>query len=169
MLILNPEEKIIIVIRKHWFVMARTAVIFVILLLIPSVVLTLLSVVSPPNVVPLESLINFGLSLYFLVLLVFLFMLWMDYYLDIWIITNERIIDVNQKGLFNRTISEIPVKNVQDVIIEVHGVLETLLKFGTLKIQTAGPTEFIINYAPNLYEAKNIILRYARAANSGSR
>ncbi len=164
MLKLNENEKILTVIRKHWFVMARTIVVFVVLLLLPPTVLSLLPFVTiefdPAVVGPLTNLF---LSLYIMVLLIFLFLLWMDYYLDMWIITNERIIDVEQQGLFHRQVAEIPLQHVQDVTIEVKGVIETFLKFGTIRIQTAGEREFKIEFVPNLYEAKDLILKYTTA------
>lgn len=165
MLQLYENEKILLVIHKHWFVMVRTIVLFVVLLLIPPVVLTLLpALVESLDSALVEPLTNMLLALYIMVLLFFIFLIWMDYYLDMWIITNSRIIDVEQRGLFNRLISEIPLKHVQDVTIEVKGFVETFLKFGRIRIQTAGEREFTINYVPHLYEAKDIIIKYAHEA-----
>lgn len=134
-----------------------------VLLLVPPTVLVFL----PPlfvqfNVNPeiINPLINFSLSLYVLLPLAYLLLMWMDYYLDMWIITNERIIDIEQHGLFNREISEIPLHRVQDVTIQVRGIIETLLGFGTIRIQTAGEREFDIRFVPHLYKAKDIILKY---------
>lgn len=165
MLKLYETEKIALVIHRHWFVMARTVVVFFILILIPPAVLSSLPILTErfdPLVV--EPATNFFLSLYIMVLFIFLFLLWMDYYLDMWIITNSRIIDVEQKGLFNRQISEIPLQHVQDVTIEVRGFIETFLKFGRIRIQTAGEREFTINFVPHLYEAKEVIIKYAHEA-----
>ncbi len=164
MLKLNPEEKILLVIRKHWFIMVRTVVLFGVFLLLPPLILTFLPYLTEIlNIDIAEPLINFILALYIMLLLVLLFLLWMDYYLDMWIITTERIIDVEQKGLFNRHMGEIPLQHVQDVTIEVKGIIETFLKFGTIRIQTAGEREFHINYVPNLYQAKDLILKYTTA------
>lgn len=163
MLQLKDGEKIILVIRKHWFVMARTVIVFFVLLFIPAVVLALLPALGQfLDISSLGPFINFLSALYLMMLLAFLYLTWMDYYLDMWIITNERIIDVEQFGLFSREISEIPISRVQDVTIEVHGIIETILKFGTIRIQTAGEREFSIHSAPRLYEAKDTILRYAK-------
>ena len=164
MLKLSNEEKILLVIRKHWFVMVRTVIVFVVFLLLPPLVLTLMPYLAGYLGMELvEPLTNFLLALYIMVLLVFLFLMWMDYYLDMWIITNERIIDVEQRGLFNRHIAEIPLQHVQDVTIEVRGIIETFLKFGTIRIQTAGEREFRIEFVPNLYEAKDLILKHTTA------
>lgn len=165
MLKLYETEKIALVIHRHWFVMARTVVVFFILILIPPAVLSSLPILTERfDIHVVEPATNFFLSLYIMVLFIFLFLLWMDYYLDMWIITNSRIIDVEQKGLFNRQISEIPLQHVQDVTIEVKGFIETFLKFGRIRIQTAGEREFTINFVPHLYEAKEVIIKYAHEA-----
>lgn len=163
MLQLQPDEKILTSIRKHWFVVLRSLVIFIILVLIPPVVLSVFPlIVADFDTELIGTLVNFFFSLYLITLFLFLFLFWMDYYLDMWIITDRRIIDVEQKGLFRRIISEIPLTRVQDVTIEIHGIIETFLKFGTIKIQTAGEREFTIDNIPRLYEIKNIILRHVR-------
>lgn len=166
MLQLHPEEKILLVIHKHWFIMARTLAFFFVMILLPSVVLTALPLLGDAvDLKKVGPVVDFSLALYIMVLLLFLFLIWMDYHLDMWVITTERIIDVEQQGLFRREISEIPLRHVQDVTLEIKGVVETFLKFGTIRIQTAGEREFAMSYAPHLYEAKDIILKQARAIN----
>lgn len=159
---LQPDEKILTSVRKHWFVVLRTLTVFIILILIPPVILSVLPLVTANfNNELIGTLVNFFFSLYLMALFLFLFLFWMDYYLDMWIITDRRIIDVEQKGLFRRAISEIPLTRVQDVTIEIHGIVETFLKFGTIRIQTAGEREFTIDNIPRLYEIKDIILKYS--------
>ena len=170
MLNLSPDEKVLMVVRRHWFVLTGTIFLFVILLMVPPLTVTFLPALTRGfDMTLVNPLVNFGLSLYSMALLLFLFLVWMKYYLDMWIITSERIVDIQQKSLFNRTISEIPIGHVEDISIEVKGVIETFLKFGTLKIQTAGRGEFTINNAPNLYAAKDIILEYAKKGSSSLR
>ncbi len=162
MLQLQPGEKIITSVRKHWFIVLRTLVVFVILILIPPATLTFLPpVIADFNPELVGTLVNFSFSLYIMALLLFLFLFWMDYYLDIWIITDKRLIAIEQKGLFHREIAEIPLPHVQDITIEISGIVETFLKFGTIRIQTAGEREFTIDNIPRLYEIKDIILKYS--------
>lgn len=164
MLKFHENEKVILVIRKHWWVLARQTIAFIVLILIPPLALTFLPLAAQnfdPAVV--EPIANFVLSVYIMILFIFFTLLWMDYYLDMWIITSERIIDIEQQGLFNREVSEIPLQSVEDVTIEIKGIIETFLKFGTIRIQTAGEREFTIDHAPDLYEAKDAILKHAKA------
>lgn len=166
MLTLQKNEKVLLVVRKHWFLMVGPIITFAVLLLIPVIVLTLLPLVKSYagesfNFASIEALVSLGLALWSMFLLLFIFLIWTVYYLDMWIITDERIIDIEQHGLFSREISEIPLHRVQDVTIEIHGLIETFLKFGTIRIQTAGEREFVIKNVPQLYEIKDIILRYS--------
>lgn len=142
--------------------MFKTVLLFAILVLVPPLLLTFLPFLANGlNPALIEPAVNFFLALYMMVLFLFLFLFWMDYYLDMWIITNRRVIAIEQKGLFRREIAEILLPRVQDVTIEISGVVETFLKFGTIKIQTAGEREFIIHNIPRLYEIKDIILKYS--------
>ena len=165
MLKLEENEKILMLIRRHWFVMTKPMIIFILLLIAPSIILSLLpSFIDEFNRDIINNAANFLLSIYILTLMLFLFIIWADYYLDIWIITSKRIIDIEQRGLFNRSISEFSLANVQDVTIEISGVIQTLLKFGNLLVQTASENNFVIKDAPHLYEAKDFILKYAEEA-----
>lgn len=164
MITLHANEKIELIIRKHWFVIIQHIIAFIIILVAPAAVLFIIPLILAqlnidPNAV--GPFIDFLLSLYILIPLGYLFLMWTDYYLDLWIITNERIIDIEQRGLFNREISEIPLHRVQDVTLEIQGPVETLLDFGTIKVQTAGEQHFEIRFVPHLYEAKEIILKFA--------
>lgn len=78
------------------------------------------------------------LSAYLLVVLVITLTQITDYMLDIWIVTNERIINIEQFGLFRRKVSEMRLNQVQDISSEMEGFLETFLTYGDVTIQTAG-------------------------------
>lgn len=158
----RENERIILLVHKHWFVMARSALAVAGMLLVPFFAGGLIPFISQQlDAAIVGALAGFGISLYLLWLCLFCFLTWMDYYLDIWIVTDRRIIDVNQSGLFSRKISEVPIASVQDVTIDVHGIIETLLHFGDIRIQTAGEREFTIDSIPRLYEVKDAILKYA--------
>lgn len=166
MLQLSEQEKVVVVVRKHWFIMARMVAVLIILLIVPPVILTILPAATAKlNAAFVEHIVNFFLSLYLMVLLLVFFLFWMDHHLDMWIVTTERLIDVEQHGLFHREVSEVPLRKIQDVTIQINGLIETLLKFGTIRIQTAGERDFFIHNVPRLYEIKDILLRYARNGN----
>lgn len=74
--------------------------------------------------------------------------------------TNKRIIDAEQRGLFSREVSEFKLYRVQDVTIEIKGVLPTFLNYGNVYIQTAGEAkEFVFKQIPNPRQAKDLIIK----------
>ena len=71
----------------------------------------------------------------------FIFIGWLDYYLDMVVVTNERIVFVTQNALFSRKISELNMEQIQDVTSNVQGFFPTFFNFGEVLIQTAGERE----------------------------
>lgn len=67
-----------------------------------------------------------------------------DYYLDTWIITNERIVGILQEGFFRRHINNFRIERIQDVKTEVNGIFPTILHIGDVHIETAGHAHDLI-------------------------
>jgi len=102
----------------------------------------------------------FGYSIWLLLLWIMFFIEWTDYYLDLWVITDSRILDVEQKGFFHREVTSFNYSQIQDITVETRGLIETFFKFGTLHIQTAGHNrEIVIRDASRPEEARSLILR----------
>lgn len=92
------------------------------------------------------------------------FIVWTDYYLDVLILTNKKIVDVEQRGLFAREVSSLPLEKIQDVTVSTRGLLATFFHFGDLKIQTAGAApEIIVRYLRNPDEIKGEIMKMYHA------
>lgn len=87
------------------------------------------------------SLWMFG-GLYIVFVLSFLMMQWMFWYMDAWILTQERLIDIQLITLFNRQISQIPFSQIQDVRFTIKGTLSSIFGFGDIKVQSAGKESF---------------------------
>ena len=151
MIKLFPNETIQLVIRRHWIVFLPPAAISLFLLLAPAL--------AAPG---LAATAKFLFALYLLAFSLGALIVWVKYYLDAWIITDQRIIDIEQHGLFRREVSEIAMEKIQNVTIEIPGFLATVMKFGTIKIQTASESDFTITEVPDCYRAKDIVLKHSR-------
>lgn len=154
------NERIIIIIRKHWIIFLLNILRSILLLLIPIAVYWFLRS-TIPTVFEGEffrvMLILFG-SIYYLLIWLFLFIRFIDLYLDVWIVTNIRIINVNQKGMFSRVEAEHKLEKIQDITTEVHGIGATVFNYGDLHVQTAGESQrFIFTGAPDPYALKKSI------------
>lgn len=139
-------EKIIMLVRRHPFAIFIKIGFWLLVSFIPPIFYLFLSEIYK-SAIPTQlqiPLLYVLLSLYYIYIWLFIVFSYVDYYLDVWIITNERILDIEQKGLFNRVTSEQKLFRVQDVTAETKGFFQTLLNFGDVYVQTAGETQRFI-------------------------
>jgi uncharacterized membrane protein YdbT with pleckstrin-like domain len=61
---------------------------------------------------------------------------WISWHFSVFILTDQRFIQITQKGLFHRAVADLGLSQIQSVNYEVAGLQETLLGFGTIKMQT---------------------------------
>ncbi len=160
MLNLEKDEKVIRVVRKHWFAIVIQMAVAVILIFAPIIFFGIIESFIAINPTAKNLFLFLFIYVVFLIFVwIFIFVSWLDYYLDVWVITNKRIIDIDQQGLFNREIASLRLDNVQDIKIEVFGIINTLLKIGNLHVQTASPNkEFILYQASNPEDVKRLIM-----------
>jgi hypothetical protein len=73
-----------------------------------------------------------------------------DYAIDFWVITNKRIIESELLKLFDRRISTLELRDIEDITIENKGLLASMINFGRLEVQTAGTkNEFYMDNVAN--------------------
>lgn len=60
-----------------------------------------------------------------------------DWLYDEDIITNQRVIDYNQKFLFSKDLTTASMRSIENIILIQDGVIQTLFNFGTLDVQTS--------------------------------
>lgn len=133
-------EKLVFLLRRHILVMVGKFLGFILLAAVPIGVFVLISENVPTLLTGRISypIVILGASIYYLYITLFFFTSFVDYYLDVWIVTNDRVVSIEQHGLFSRTIAELDLYKIQDVTSEVHGVIPTMFNFGSVHIQTAG-------------------------------
>lgn len=167
MITLYPNEKILMTVHKHWIAFFSKILVVVILLVVPIALIAFFVNAGAINNSTIPH-IRFFTIIYLMIIMLVAFLFWTDYYLDVWIITNERIVDVEQFGLFRRETSEIAIQNVQDITTETPGMLATFLRYGNVKVQTAGEKSFIIKDVPNIYEIKKVVMEQLTQKNVGA-
>jgi hypothetical protein len=157
----KEKEEILKVLHRHWFnLLCQFVIIFFMLGLflasfwLPSFLVDSLSISLDANFV------SFIQNLFFIFTWLLFFVIWIDYYFDVWIVTNERIVNIEQKGLFTRVVSELELEKIQDVTTDVRGVIPTFLNYGDLLVQTAAEMErFRFRKIPDPYAAKDLIMK----------
>ncbi len=139
-------EKILYLLRRHPITFLPHVFLFVILTAIPFIMYVFLSsyfsdLFSDPVYFPLLVL---SASIYMLSILLFFYTEFIIFYLDIWIVTNDRIVDIEQHGLFSRSTSELDLFRIQDVTSDTHGLIATIFKYGTVTVKTASNNVHIV-------------------------
>lgn len=61
---------------------------------------------------------------------------WIGWHFSVFIVTDQRFIQITQKGLFHRSVADLGLQQIQSVNYDVSGLQETMLGFGTIKMQT---------------------------------
>ncbi len=121
------DEELLYVFRKHPVVMRRG--------LIYSMLAILLGVI-PSLIKPEYSYLFGGLAIGFLLSAIVFMPSWISWHYSVYIVTDQRLIQITQKGLWRRSVVDIGLQQIQMVNYEVSGLEETLLGFGTITMQT---------------------------------
>ncbi len=156
----QENESVYLVVREHWVRLLLKFLIWAIFAAALAVILRFGPEAFPQLFEGSSGMaVNLLVSLGYLFLLLSGFIVWVMYYLNIQVVTNLRIVDIDQVGLFHHTVAELHIENIEDVSSEVSGVLGTMFNYGDVKVQTAGATErFVFENVPNPASIEKMVL-----------
>lgn len=126
------EEEVILVLRKHPITQLKWIAASVLLALAPFLFLSIDILGFLPGTYQFA-----GLLLWYLILMGFILESFLTWFFNVYIITDERIIDVDFLSLIYRNISSAKLDNIEDVTATTGGAIRALFNFGTVSIQTA--------------------------------
>lgn len=162
----KPYEHIAYRVRRHLITLLPAIAIFFLLLAMPFGAHWLIAAQFPawlegPIVSPL--IILFG-SVYYLSVVLFFYSYFLDFYLDLLVVTNDRLIDIEQIGVFARSVAEVDLYKIQDITSTVKGIFASLFNYGDLEVQTAGAVEkFRVENVPRPEALRQAILDLAES------
>ncbi len=88
-----------------------------------------------------------------------------------YVITNNRIIGIEQVSFLNRVVSECGLWQIQEVNSSTRGLLSNIFNYGTLTLQTSWrSSHFIMDYCPDVLSSARKVLNvvdYYRDHESG--
>ncbi len=163
---LERGEHVIKQVRKHWFLFLIELLPYAILALLPFSLPALLSFIP--------AITNYGINIDFsapigrALLGIWLLLVWTvawgaftKYFLNVWVLTNSRIVDIEQVNFFNREVSSLFLNRVQDVTTTINGIIPSLLDIGDINVQSAGAVnEFHMRGIPIPNRMRDLILKY---------
>ena len=135
------DEEVKLVFRKHPVVTRKGLIYASFGMVVGPLVTTLLTINYEKQFVRMSTPPSFGLFIWSLVAslvlaLIIYFPSWMSWYFSVYILTNQRFIQIKQAGFFHKSMVDIGLDSISMVSYQVEGIQETLLGFGTIVMQT---------------------------------
>jgi hypothetical protein len=135
---LQNGESVILITRRHWlYLWSKLAVHFLAAVVPVAVVLFVVAKFS--------SLGSAAGKVVLLVALVFVaywavraYFNWYAYVHDLWIVTNQRIIDAVRPNWFRSHLASADLVDIEDIAVDRSGLVQTMFNFGEVRCQTAG-------------------------------
>ncbi|HUF52443.1 MAG TPA: PH domain-containing protein [Dehalococcoidia bacterium] len=149
---LQGGEMILQLVHRHWWYLWPRTILFLIVAIVPVIIVALL-------LDAIGILDDLGIFFWIVAILWIGYwgvrgaLNWYRYANDIWVVTNQRIIDSFKPHPFSHHLATADLVNVQDISVDKIGFIATILKFGDVVCQTAsagpGAESFRIIGIPN--------------------
>lgn len=124
----RPNEQVMLVARYHAWLLMPIVWLWLILLAILTVLIIYFGLSRVTSIaIFVAAIVGGGYSLY----------QWFLWNASNTIITNQRVVRIEQQSLFNRQIAEAEIDRIQEISTSIKGPIRTMLNFGTVRIQTA--------------------------------
>lgn len=123
----HDHEEVLLVFRHHLMSMRKQLVVSMIILMAGLVPAAIFVTSDWPLTV---------LSVTTIMALSYLFWGWVGWYYSVYIATNERIIEVRQRGFFDRRVTEFGLDKVQNINYHIKGLQAVLFRYGTIAVRT---------------------------------
>jgi signal transduction histidine kinase len=123
----HEGEEVLMVFNQHPLVMRKALIIGMVIILLGTV---------PLLAWPLSNeALQIAIAAPFLVF-AYWFYNWVGWHYSVYIVTNERIVEVRQKGFFNRSVVEFGLDKIQNINYHITGLEAVVLGYGNITVQT---------------------------------
>jgi|SRR6185437_7276347 len=126
---LQPNEKVLNIYRQSESVLFKPVVVIFILIFVPWYFLLKYDLAATYS----HLLVFWTLAVFIYGL--FKYLIWL---LNVYIVTDKRIAAVNYQNIFNKKVSEIPIRSLLNAGFEVKGFWHSLMGVGNVEIQAHG-------------------------------
>ncbi len=157
----KEHEEVKVFTRRHWWVLLAPTLGFIFFSIIPIFIVML----GAKWILEFKLAEIFGLAwvIYIMLLWFGLFYKLTMHSLDVWIVTDQRVIDSMQLALFRRKVSELHLESIQDISVRTNGIIQSYFNFGNVEVQTGAPEQrFLFREVPRPLEIKDTIMAVAK-------
>ena len=128
----DPKEKVVLFLRRHPITNIGWILVSLLMLVAPMVLSSFPLLDFLPDNFQFIAVLG-----WYLITIAFTFEFFLDWFFSVYIITDERVFDVDFVNLIYREISEANIDQIQDVTVKMGGVVRTVFNYGDIMIQTA--------------------------------
>jgi uncharacterized membrane protein YdbT with pleckstrin-like domain len=132
----EEEETVELFLRQHPIVNVAWICTSILMLIAPTVLFPLLSKIIPFNV-PIGYVIV-GTFFWYIATFGFILSNFMYWFFNIFIVSNERIVDIDFYFLLYKHFTQAELQKIQDISFTTSGLLATIFDYGDVVVQTAG-------------------------------
>lgn len=160
---LQENEYIIKYVRKHWIWLFAETLKVLFVFIIPATIVILIDLYFVDSATlffgyPVTKLLDLFVYVWAIFCWGFMADRFTKYALNFWVLTNKKVVESEHLMLFSRKLSTLELESVEDITVKFEGILETLLNFGSLTVQTAGTQrEFLADDIKDPEGVKKII------------
>jgi hypothetical protein len=129
----DSSEHIVLVLRRHPLTLFKSFIIAIFMLIMPAFLSAVGMFAFLPGNYQFAAII-----LWFLITFGYVLEVFLTWFFSVYIITDERIIDVDFISLIYKDISSAKTDKIEDVTTVTGGALQSMFDYGSIKIQTAG-------------------------------
>lgn len=123
----REDEEVQFIFRRHIFT-AKKGLFFLIAMSIAGIALMLIWPRNPEMFYGFLACVGIGVIGF-----VYAYILW---YFSLYIVTDQRIRQISQKGLFKKTVVDLGLDKIQSISYGVPGIFAGIFGYGTVLIQT---------------------------------
>ena len=134
----QQDEEIVLLLRAHPITNAGWIILATIMILVP----TLLEIIGIFAGAPARFLFV-GKMTWYLMTWAYAFERFLNWYYSIFIVTNERIVDVDFYNLMSRVVTHVNLNHIEEPVMGQRGFGATLFNYGHVLVQTAGEKQTV--------------------------
>lgn len=134
----SANEEIVLLLRQHFITLFPWFVMFLLMVFMPLWLPVIVGVLSIDlSLIPMGFMFV-GVLIWYLLAFGLSLEKFLNWYFNVYIITTERVIDVDFISLLYKQVSEAQIAKIQDVTYTMGGLARAVFDYGDVIIQTAG-------------------------------
>ncbi|MFA6110591.1 MAG: hypothetical protein WDA75_17650 [Candidatus Latescibacterota bacterium] len=164
----EKNEEVMLFLRQHIIVLIPKLILAFIMFFVPFLLFPLLvQFLQSPIEIP-SGYIVVGTLFWYVALFGYLLAVFIHWHFNIFIVTNQRIIDIDFLYLLYKKFAETRIAQVQDISFRTGGIMATFFNYGDVLIQTASELpNFVFEKVPKPSEVVHVISELTERKKNG--